>query len=64
MSDWAEECTDRWHESVGLTKVCKSAIEGAVREALAKAAEVVEDPNAGLSTEDVAAAIRALGAAR
>ena len=43
MSDWAKECADRWHESVGLTKICRSAIEGAVREALAKAALVVDE---------------------
>lgn len=76
MSDWAAEHTlnwvDRWHTS-GID--FQAAIEGAVRETLTKAAEVIEghyniDPKDSMddaydaAVGDMAAAVRALGATK
>ena len=57
--DWAEECAERWNGNLSLNS--HQAIEGAIREALEKAAGVAAKPHWD-SVESIVDAIRALGA--
>jgi hypothetical protein len=62
-NDYAATLAERWAAD-SSTRSEREAIEGAVREALAKAAEVAETHNPSMSMWDTHDAIRALGAKR